>query len=555
MEYQMTRKTHCTHVDQPPTNRLAVNEFLDERHIKLFGEEAFHSYNTLIYTTQIGTSGNDTLRGGDDADELIGLDGDDKLYGNDGNDWLVGGLGADVMDGGAGDADAVDYRTSDIAVHVDLSDSRNNAGGALGDVIIDVEVVAGSNFDDGMLGDANSNLFSGGKGSDHFDGGAGIAGDYFDGGDDIDTVTYASAKAGVTVNLKDNSKNTGDAQGDGYYAVEVFEGSNFDDTMIAATGGTELHGLAGKDTLIGDVGQDQLLGGADDDRLIGGAGSDAIDGGSGFDTASYQDAATGIVLDLGTATNSTGDAKGDTFKDVEAYLGSSFDDKMRGAGAEDILDGGKGDDYLSGGAGNDSLYGDAGRDFLEGGDGNDALYGGADDDTLVGRLGDDTLFGGEGRDDVYGSEGNDILNGDGGDDILSGGNDADVLNGGSGKDTLYGGFGDDQLFGGDGNDQLYGSQDKDTLTGGSGADTFVLHLGDNVRRTLSGADLILDFEDGSDKFGLTGSLTFVDLKLEAKDVDMDGVSDVVISDRAGEYLVVVSRTTLGQITADDFISI
>jgi Ca2+-binding RTX toxin-like protein len=70
------------------------------------------------------------------------------------------------------------------------------------------------------------------------------------------------------------------------------------------------------------------------------------------------------ALDLGTPADSTGDAIGDTLKEVEAFLGSDFTDKMRGAIGEDILDGGKGDDYLSGAAGNGSLYGDAGKDFL-----------------------------------------------------------------------------------------------------------------------------------------------------------------------------------------------
>jgi Ca2+-binding RTX toxin-like protein len=136
---------------------------------------------------------------------------------------------------------------------------------ARGDIIKNVEVVVGSSFDDIVIGDANSNVFFGGKGHDRFDGGAGMAGDYFDGGDGIDTVTYESARTGVTVNLKDNSKNLGDAQGDGYYGVEIFEGSIFDDTLIAAIAGTELHGLAGKEVLIGDVGKDKLYGGADAD--------------------------------------------------------------------------------------------------------------------------------------------------------------------------------------------------------------------------------------------------------------------------------------------------
>lgn len=51
---------------------------------------------------QIGTSGNDTLKGTGRADFLLGLDGDDILIGDEGRDVLVGGAGVDTLTGGAG---------------------------------------------------------------------------------------------------------------------------------------------------------------------------------------------------------------------------------------------------------------------------------------------------------------------------------------------------------------------------------------------------------------------------------------------------------------------
>ena len=47
-----------------------------------------------------GTSGNDTLTGGDSADELYGFEGNDRITGGKGNDTIVGGAGDDTLTGG-----------------------------------------------------------------------------------------------------------------------------------------------------------------------------------------------------------------------------------------------------------------------------------------------------------------------------------------------------------------------------------------------------------------------------------------------------------------------
>ena len=74
-------------------------------------DEAGNSSNTEILTlsptnltADIGTEGNDTLAGADDADNAIaGRGGDDNLFGADGNDIIDGGLGDDFLFGDAGD--------------------------------------------------------------------------------------------------------------------------------------------------------------------------------------------------------------------------------------------------------------------------------------------------------------------------------------------------------------------------------------------------------------------------------------------------------------------
>ena len=50
-----------------------------------------------------GTSGNDTLTGGSDADALYGYGGNDSLAGAGGNDSLYGYAGNDTLLGGDGD--------------------------------------------------------------------------------------------------------------------------------------------------------------------------------------------------------------------------------------------------------------------------------------------------------------------------------------------------------------------------------------------------------------------------------------------------------------------
>lgn len=51
---------------------------------------------------RVGTSGDNTLRGGRENDILSGLAGNDVLEGMGGNDALSGGLGADTLEGGPG---------------------------------------------------------------------------------------------------------------------------------------------------------------------------------------------------------------------------------------------------------------------------------------------------------------------------------------------------------------------------------------------------------------------------------------------------------------------
>ncbi len=118
--------------------------------------------------------------------------------GGAGNDIILGSEGADVIDGGIGN-DTVSYETSSEAVHVDLANEGPQSGGdAEGDVLVSIENVTVSAYDDTLSGNSASNVLEGGKGADHIDGGAGI-----------DTASYASSSEAVSVDLADAGPHSG----------------------------------------------------------------------------------------------------------------------------------------------------------------------------------------------------------------------------------------------------------------------------------------------------------------------------------------------------------
>lgn len=245
---------------------------------------------------------------------------------------------------------------------------------------------------------------------------------------------------------------------------DLIQMSNFDDRALGYDGNDTIFGNGGNDALLGGNGNDRLFGGSGNDRLLGEAGNDHIEGGTGSDT----------------------------------------------------LIGGTGNDTLLGGSGIDRLHLDDGDDVLRGGDGSDWLIVGARGATVdlaisgpqntgYGRdviAGIPNIQGGAGNDVLMGNAAANILLGGGGNDRLFGRLGADRLEGNAGNDLLDGGLGNDTLLGGLGNDTLIGGTGTDVLTGGPGADVFVFRsLGDTSRDPLR-ADLITDFQRGSDRIDL-----------------------------------------------------
>ncbi len=230
----------------------------------------------------------------------------------------------------------------------------------------------------------------------------------------------------------------------------------------------------------------------------------------------------------------TGDAAGDTYKNVENIIGSSKDDYVYGAAAGSNARLGDGNDVFD----NSQLADRVGVDVVDGGNGNDTIWTGHGNDTLIGGAGDDRLFGEAGDDTLTGGSGNDIIDGGEGNDVaVFAGNRADydvirnadgtttvidrstadgvdrvinveslrfadqtlvneqgawTLRGSTGNDNLSGTRASDSIDGGAGNDNIRGGAGNDMLSGGGGSDTISGGDGDDViASSWTGIDQIL----------------------------------------------------------------
>jgi Ca2+-binding RTX toxin-like protein len=270
-------------------------------------------------------------------------------------------------------------------------------------VLVNIENLAGSEYDDVLSGDGFRNELYGRAGNDTLKGGGGYDrlagdagndilmggadGDYMHGGTGFDTASYEGSSTGVVVSLIGDSAAYGDAEGDTLDSIENLTGSRHADNLLGDDGTNDLNGLDGHDTLKGYGGADDLAGGIGDDILIGGDGSDTLRGDEGADTTNGGKGEDVHIVD--TAADRAIEAAGEgTFDWVRTS--SSY-----------VLLAGSEVEYLSTNPGTAAID----------------LVGNEFNQTIVGNNGSNTIVGSPGN-DGGGYDGRDVMAGYGGGDVF-----------------------------------------------------------------------------------------------------------------------------------------
>ena len=419
------------------------------------------SLNTVFTVGPVVTQTNDAagdtfssienLRGSNFNDTLIGDNGANILTGNDGDDILEGMEGSDTLIGGNGN-DTASYAHAITGVAASLTAGLagfSSSGDAASDTYISIENMAGSNYNDILIGDVNNNVLNGGDGDDILEGMGGA--DSLIGGAGSNTASYEHSATAVFASLIDPSLNTNDAAGDTYSNIQNLLGTAFNDEITGDAGDNVLSGAGGDDLITGGAGVDKLFGGDGDDTLIddgvglvelnGGAGNDiirltnfdtAVDtivGGTGSDTLVIDRAgATDITFNMQTSVNQVGGIL------QNGYGGGTVIGNFNGI--ENVTVTGtnrlyvyvnNGDNIITGGAGvSDTVdY----RNAVSGVNVNLATG------IVTGGSGNDTLINIE---YIYGaSQWNDVLIGNDANNWIRGMYGSDYIDGGNGIDTWY----------------------------------------------------------------------------------------------------------------------
>jgi|GEM_PF-1140959 len=142
-----------------------------------------------------GSTYHDKLTGNNLNNVLLGNGGNDVLLGNEGDDSLSGGGGNDTLNGGVG-SDWAQYWQAKAGVTVNLAQTTaQNTGGAGIDILLGIEKINGSAFNDKLTGNHLANILLGGSGNDLLNGSLGT--DLLKGGIGQDSFLF-NTNLGVT---------------------------------------------------------------------------------------------------------------------------------------------------------------------------------------------------------------------------------------------------------------------------------------------------------------------------------------------------------------------
>ncbi len=434
-----------------------------------------------FFSSQLGGSGADTLKGSSGDDALDGGAGDDMLVGHSGDDTITLGGGQDSASGGDG---------VDVVVGVDGDDLVNLGGGdeSLSATGGNNSIIAGEG-DDTISSDIGADMIDTGLGADSVLAGggadtidAGTGADFVDAGAGSDAVKGGSGRD-TLLGGEGNDTIYGD---DGDVGMDAGMLSAFDFAAPSSMGDTG-NGAIGRFAVYDNIGttdggvtlQARLtIVDAEDPNIAIEFNDNSVflnrDGESEAETAvtlkfEFFDQATGEPVritggftfkDIDTRSESvsanSADVTGITLSSSPATHLTATDTGERLMAASDNTSSGNTDeDHWAQFSYDDqqelvfvvtSRGGGTNYSFEAGG------FSGAttsivttpesQDDSIDGGTGDDLLFGVRGDDTLLGGDGRDTMNGGVGDDSIDGGADEDVI-------TFEDGFGQDTVTGGE----------------------------------------------------------------------------------------------------------
>ena len=487
-------------------------------------------YSQLTIAQGSGSNSNDTIikYGSEYLAILKNIDASDIDYFDftsmaTGNQTLSGTSGDDVLIGAAG----VDTVTSNTGADVILTHG--------GDDVITIDGVGNKTIDGGTWTDSLTISVSGNTslGSYTFSN----SGDYLvltdSGGNAIQYKNVETLKVVSYTYIEDTTNDT-------YWnatekALYMYDGGSTSSSSI-----TDLSGFSASANLsvVGSGLADSMN--LNIDRSSELTGNMTIAMGDGNDSLSAAKFKDGDSIDMGAGDDSVG----------IMVTGSNGTPSYASL---DItkLDGGAGTDTLS--FGNIGSQGSTELTLTHGGVTNfENIDGTGGADIIRGDSVTNILRGSGGADTIYGGGGNDFLSGStswsNSSDSASSRQQAANDSGSDTNDNLYGQAGDDILIGTIGDNILDGGTGADTIYSGHGSDKIILRIGDGGN-ALSDADIITDFTDGSDDFGLTNGLSFGDLTKTQGSGDY--ANDTIIK-YGSEYLAILQNIDVSLLTEADF---
>ncbi|MCA2711569.1 MAG: hemolysin, partial [Microcystis sp. M015S2] len=261
-----------------------------------------------------------------------------KVEGGDGNDIMIGGAGNDTLDGGLGN-DTVDYSSETTPITLTLT--KGAVVASIASATLSISARSASSTPTGFNGTVK-------VGSDT-DTLSSIETLKFTKKDDI--VKIQSLPKGVTLDAVDG-KDTLD-----FSTLTTTLGVSINTTAKVAQVGSESLSIANFETFVGTNRDDTFK--VDENTI-------QVDGGAGKkDILDFAGSKQGIVINDSTRP------KNIIATNIEEYIGSAYNDRIKGTAADEIFRDGAGDDVIFGGGGNDIFYNGLGNDVYASGESGD----------------------------------------------------------------------------------------------------------------------------------------------------------------------------------------